>query len=186
MQASSNAWELDSPNKGNDMKKAKYVTSAAVALCFGLTVLSGGCHSRKDISGNYNFKLECMGSELDGSITVKAWGNGRNSSDAIEQAKKNAVYDVLFRGVTEGQGSCSRIPLVPAGNARIAHEIYFNNFFRDGGEFLKYVNLQDERYSDKWNRDRRGARQSVTYGIVLRILRADLKMKLINDGILKQ
>ncbi|MDR1339720.1 MAG: hypothetical protein LBK58_06690 [Prevotellaceae bacterium] len=164
------------------MKKANYL----IAVCLGLTVLLGGCDPQRKIAGNYSFKIECMGSELDGSVTVKAWGNGRNYSDALEQAKKNAVYDVMFKGVTEGHGSCSRIPLVAAGNARIAHETYFNNFFRDNGEFLKYVNLQDERYSDKWNRDRRGARQSVTYGIVLRILRSDLKMRLINDGILKQ
>jgi hypothetical protein len=126
-----------------------------------------------------------MGSELDGSITVKAWGNGRNSSDALEQAKKNAVSDVIFKGISEGKSLCRQMPLLPAGNARIRHESYFNKFFRDGGEFLQYVSLQDERYSDKWNRDRRGARQSVTYGIILRIHRSDLKERLISDGILK-
>jgi hypothetical protein len=165
------------------MKKVNYLA----AVCLGLTVLLGsGCNPQRKIAGNYSFKIECMGSELDGSVTVKAWGNGRNYSDALEQAKKNAVYDIMFKGITEGHSSCSRIPLVPAGNARITHESYFNNFFRDDGEFKKFVTLQDERYSDKWHRDRQGARQSVTYGIVLRILRSDLKAKLINDGILKQ
>ncbi|MDR1602438.1 MAG: hypothetical protein LBS42_08430 [Tannerella sp.] len=168
------------------MKKMRCLTSGAVSICFGLAVLSGGCGSRKEIAGNYNYKTECMGSELDGSITVKAWGNGRNSSDALEQAKKNAVNDVLFNGIREGKSLCRQMPLLPAGNARIKNEDYFYDFFRDGGEFLKYVSLQDERYSDKWNRERKGARQSVTYGIVLRVHRSELKKRLINDGILKQ
>jgi len=46
-----------------------------------------GCKST-DISGNYTYEIECMGSELDGSITLKAWGKGNNRADAIEQAKK--------------------------------------------------------------------------------------------------
>jgi hypothetical protein len=155
-----------------------------IALCFGWAVVASGCGPRPEIAGNYDYKTECMGSELDGSITVKAWGNGRNSSDALEQAKKNAVYDVLFKGIREGKSQCRQMPLLPAGNARIKHEHYFNQFFRDNGEFLKYVSLQDERFSDRWNRDRKGARQSVTYGIILRIHRSDLKERLISDGIL--
>jgi hypothetical protein len=163
------------------MKKIYYLT-----FCMGLAAALCGCSPRNKIAGNYNYKTECMGSEHDGSITVKAWGNGRSTSDALEQAKKNAVYDVVFKGIVEGQGTCSRIPLLPAGNARIKNESYFNSFFRDGGEFLNYVSLQDERYSDKWNRDGKGARQSITYGIILRIQRSELKEKLISDGILKQ
>ena len=31
--------------------------------------------------------------------TLRAWGRGKNRTDAIEQAKKNAVRDVLFKGV---------------------------------------------------------------------------------------
>jgi hypothetical protein len=167
------------------MRKMKCLTKGAVTICFGLAVLLGGCGSRKEIAGNYTYKTECLGSELDGSITVKAWGNGRNSSDALEQAKKNAVYDVLFNGIREGKSQCRQMPVLPAGNAKIKNEDYFHVFFKDGGEFLKYVSLQDERYGEKWNRDRKGARHSVTYGIVLRVHRSSLKNKLINDGILK-
>ncbi|MDR1455747.1 MAG: hypothetical protein LBJ01_08860 [Tannerella sp.] len=164
------------------MKTIYYVT-----CCLGLAAaVWGGCSSpRNRIAGNYEYKTECMGSEMDGSVTVKAWGNGRNSADALEQAKKNAVYDILFKGIREGKSLCYQAPLLPSGNARMVHETYFNRFFRDGGEFLKYVSLQDERYSDRWNREKKGARSSVTYGIVLRIHRSELKEQLINEGILQ-
>ena len=45
--------------------------------------------------------------------------------------------------------------------------------------------MDDERIFDKLSRDKKGARESVTHGIVLRVLRSELKQKLISDGIIK-
>jgi len=54
------------------------------------------CNPQKKIAGNYTYKTECLGIEMDGTQTVKAWGNGRNRFDATEQAKKNALNDVFL------------------------------------------------------------------------------------------
>jgi hypothetical protein len=35
------------------------------------------CKTSNKISGNYTHEIECMGSELDGSITLKTWGKAR-------------------------------------------------------------------------------------------------------------
>jgi hypothetical protein len=142
------------------------------------------CSPQKKISGNYSYKTECLGVELDGSQTVKAWGNGRNRFDAIEQVKKNAVNDVLFYGIYEGKRDCEKRPVISEVNIRQKHEAYFNLFFSDGGDYKNYVSLEDERIGQKIIRDRKGARQSVTHGIVLRVLRAELRQKMITDGIL--
>ena len=66
------------------------------------------------------------------------------------------------------------------------YEDYFNKFFADGGEFKNYISLRDERIFDKVSRDRKKARESVTNGLILRVLRSELKQKLIADGIIKQ
>jgi hypothetical protein len=152
---------------------------------FILAVLFYSCTPQKNISGNYSFKTECLGIELDGSQTVKSWGNGRNRFDAVEQAKKNAVNDVLFNGINEGKQDCEKRPVLVEVNARQNHEKYFNAFFSDGGEYKDFVSLKDERNIDKINRDMKGARQSVTHGIVIRVLRAELKQKMLDDGIIK-
>jgi len=123
---------------------------------------------------------------MDGSQTVKAWGNGRNRWDAIEQAKKNAVKDVLFNGIYEGKQECEKRPVVAEVNAQQKYETYFNKFFADDGEYKNFVSLKDERIGQKVSRDRKGARQSVTHGVVVRVLRAELKQKMIEDGILKK
>lgn len=142
--------------------------------------------SQKAIAGNYISKTECLGVELDGSQTLKAWGNGRNRFDAIEQARKNAVRDVLFKGIIVGKQDCDKRPLVPEVNAQEKYVDYFNKFFADGGAYKDYLSAKDERLDDRINRDRKGAVESVTHGIVVRVLRSELKSKLIKDGILKQ
>jgi hypothetical protein len=145
-----------------------------------------GCSSpQKNISGNYTFKTECLGLELDGSQTLKAWGNGRNRFDAVEQAKKNAVNDVLFNGIYEGKPECEKRPLILEVNGRQNHEDYFNMFFSDGGEYKNFISMKDERIFQKISRDRKGARESITHGFIVRVLRSELKKKLIQDGIIK-
>ena len=142
-------------------------------------------YSQKKIAGNYVYKTECMGVELDGSYTLKAWGNGRNRSDAVDQAKKNAVRDVVFNNILEGKQDCARKPLITEVNAQDKYEDYFNKFFTDGGEYLNFISLKDERIGEKLNRDRKKARESVTNGLIVRVLRSELKTKLIADGIIK-
>ncbi len=149
-----------------------------------LTMWAG--FSQKNVAGNYIYKTECLGVELDGSETVKAWGNGRNRSDAVEQAKKNAVRDIIFFGLVEGKQECKQKPLVLEVNAQEKYEAYFNKFFADGGEYKNYISLRDERLLDKMSRDRKKARGSVTNGYIVRVLRSELKEKLIADGIIKQ
>ena len=127
-----------------------------------------------------------MGLELDGSMTLKAWGNGRNRFDAVAQAKKNAVRDVIFQSILEGKQDCAKKPLITEVNAEEKYEAYFNKFFADGGEFNNFISLKDERIGQKIDRDRKKARESVTYGLLLRVLRSELKSKLIADGIIKQ
>lgn len=145
-----------------------------------------GAYAQKKTGGNYAYKTECMGVELDGSQTLKAWGNGRNRSDAVDQAKKNAIRDVIFNGISEGKTECNVKPLIFEVNAQEKYEDYFNKFFADGGEFKNFISLRDERIFDKISRDKKKARESVTHGLIVRVLRTELKEKLIADGIIKK
>jgi hypothetical protein len=157
---------------------------AQIRILLIIPIITFSCNIQKKIAGNYVYKTECLGVEMDGSQTLKAWGNGRNRWDAIEQAKKTAVNDVLFNGMIVGGQDCDRRPVVSEVNARKKHEFYFNKFFADGGQYKKYVSLKDERIGQKLSRDRKGARQSVTHGVVVRVLRAELRQKMIEDGII--
>lgn len=152
----------------------------------GLLILAS-CTSTKQakVAGNYRFNTECLGVEGDGSQTLKAWGSGRNMVDAYEQARKNAVSDVVFKGITVGKAECDVRALVPEVNARQKYEAYFNSFFADGGEYKKYVSMADEQFENKLTRERKEGTGTVTHSAVVRVKRAELKEKLKADGILK-
>lgn len=124
----------------------------------------------------------CLNTELDGSLTLRVWGEGRNFIDAMRQAKKNAVNDVLFNGIAKGLSGYQSRPLVTEVNARQKHEQYFNVFFSDKGAYKKYTSYADRR----WGSSRRmKVGGQVKAGVTIRVLVPALKQQLIDDGILK-
>ena len=165
------------------MKKMKYYS--VLSLLF-LSPLFFSCGSQNKVAGNFEYNTECYGTELDGSLTLKAWGNGRHRWDAVEQAKKNGIRDVIFKGISYGRDECDRRPLISEPNALDKYSDYFNKFFADEGPYLDFVNLKDERifFAKVWRSRKRGS-QSVTHGVVIRVLRSELKKKLLKDGIMR-
>jgi hypothetical protein len=143
--------------------------------------------SQRKLSGNYTFKTECLGVELDGSQTVKSWGAGRNRVDAIEQAYKNAVRDVLFVGISNGKSECNVKPVIFEVNAQEKYEEYFNKFFADAGPYTEFVSNKDgSKIHLEVFKERKQAGSQESYAIIVRVMRAQLVAKMKTDGILKQ
>lgn len=138
--------------------------------------------AQKKISGNYTHEIECMGSELDGSITLKTWGKGKNRADALEQARKEAINSVLFIGIRNGKPDCDSRAILNAPNIRENKADYFNNFFKDGGDYIKFASSKDESFGKK--EKAKGRDGDVMFGFVIRVLKSDLKKQMIKDGIL--
>lgn len=125
--------------------------------------------------------IKCLGTELDGSETLRVSGYGSNREDAKEQAMKNAVWTIVFDGVRDGVSGCNMRPLVTEPNARERYEDYFNRFFSDNGEYKKYVSLRDtKRRSAGKNKDKIG----YSYEMTIRVLRSELKSHLKADNII--
>lgn len=122
-----------------------------------------------------------MGTELDGSQTLRVLGYGRNRVDAKEQAMKNAVYAVVFDGIRDGVQGCNLRPLVTEVNARERYEDYFNIFFSDNGEYKKYVSLKDTK---KRSADRAKDKVGYSYEMTIRVLRSELKERLKKDNVI--
>jgi hypothetical protein len=146
-------------------------------LSFLLTLVTGCKSPFTGVAGNYVYKTECLGNDLDGSITVKAWGLGMNEKEAIEQAKINAVKDVLFSGIYEGKSDCGHLPLISEVNAYQKNEIYFNDFFSNRGDYSDFVKVE----SSKKDIVIKPARNGITVGLVVKVLKSDLKEKMIKD-----
>ena len=153
---------------------------------FGMLFFFDGLAQRNSNIGRYTIETECLGVEMDGSVTLRAWGTGRNRFDAVDQAKKNAVRDVLFKPTRNGSSDCNPHPLVPEVNAQMKYEDYFNRFFSDRrGSYKKFCSGKDERISNKIFRRGMGDSKMVTYSVIVRVLRSELKEQLREDGIIK-
>ncbi len=126
--------------------------------------------------------VECLGVELDGSQTLRVVGYGRNRNDAKEQAKKNAVWAVIFDGVRGGAEGCNMRPLVTEVNAKERYEDYFNRFFSDKGPYLEYVSLRDTK---KRSADRVKDKLGYSYTMTVRVLRPELKERLKSDNVIE-
>ena len=117
-------------------------------------LMTGGVTAQTSTSAYYDYEVECLGVELDGSQTVRVWGVGRNKKDAVEQAKKNAVRIVLFKGIQSGMKGCNTKPVVFEVNAEEKYEDYFNVFFMDGGEYSRYISMKDEKRVNVFKKDK--------------------------------
>jgi hypothetical protein len=142
------------------------------------------CRATSNISGNYTHEIECFGTEYDGSITLKAWGKGKNRADALEQARKESVNAVLFTTIRNGKPDCAGGPVLNAPNIRETQADYFNNFFKDGGDYKKFTSNKDESFGKK--EKTKGRDGDVMYGFVIRVLKSELKKQMIADGILNK
>ena len=159
------------------MKKLIIITLGCLLCAFILS-----CNTSNKLGSHFTYETECLGSELDGSYTLKAWGVGRSAVDAMEQARKNAVRDVIFKGITKGKNDCQIKPILMEVNAYDKHRDYFNKFFADGGTYDKFVNYKDKRPGST-KRQRTDA--EIKNGVIVRVLHAELREKLIQDNILK-
>ena len=134
------------------------------------------CKTSNSGAAYYSYKTECLESNLDGTQTVKAWGKGENKTKALEQAKKNALQEIIFQGIRQGSTNCESRPLVPQVNADSKYESYFIKFFK--GDYSKFVSVINVNTSEVNN--------SNTYlvGTTLTIKVADLKQRLFDDNII--
>lgn len=159
----------------------KYVVLVCT-LCLS-TLLFSSCGTKKTSLGAFfSFETEFLGAEYDGSLTLRAWGEGNSKKDAVEQAKKQAVRDVIFKGITRGVSDYHMRPLITESNAVEKYQDYFNRFFSDGGDYLRYVNMKDEKSNSKQVMENH---QVYKYGITVRVLSSELKKRLQDDGIIK-
>ena len=158
------------------MKKQVLFIAAIV-----LVVLSG-CKSKEvTTTAFHNYTTECLGKSMDGSQTLRVWASGRNRADAIEQAKKKAVYDLVFTGIQAGNGECNSYPIVDEANARKKYEDYFDTFFADGGAFLKYVSIANQKKSAMQRFLGDGTQ---TFGIIVTVNRSALRQRFVSDNII--
>lgn len=160
--------------------------SRLVFLTLVFAVVGASCNTSRQIYTNYTYETECLGNGQDGFQILKTWGKGRTRSEAIGQAQKNGVRDVLFKGVTKGPGGCFVRPIITEVNAQERYEEFFNSFFSDNGDYKKFVTRKTNAV-DNINIKEKSARAGYekTYSVVVEVSYANLRSYMQSKGILK-
>lgn len=157
-------------------------TMVQLTMIFVMTLCMSVDVQAQSVASFHDQPVECLGVELDGSQTLRSMGSGNTKFDAVEQAKKNAVWAVIFNGIRQGKAGCDMRPLLNEVNAKEKYEEYFNIFFADGGEYKKYVSMEDQKRRSK---DKSKNKYYKNYTITVRVLRSELKARLKQDNVLK-
>ena len=131
-----------------------------------------GCNPQKvSTAAFYETETQFMNLEGDGSITVRAFGIGRYRGDAIDQARKNAIRDVMLSK-----------PLIMEINAEEKYAAFLNNFFTDGGPYKEFFSREDRRRETS---DKYWSGKQMKIAVTIRVLRPELQQYLRDNNIIK-
>ena len=84
------------------MKQVVFTLLAVVAFAF-----TGNAQAKKKAdkdTNNWRYEIEAVQTGVQGTSLIKVWSYSKKPDVAIEQAKKNAVHGIIFRGFAGRSG----------------------------------------------------------------------------------
>lgn len=126
-----------------------------LALCNVNTVSAGPKNKADADTQQWRYEIENLGQKSSrgghgATHILKVWSFSKKAVVAEEQSKKNAIHSVLFQGVPSNEAK--RIkgiePLLQDPAIEAAHASFFQEFFADGGEYMRFVTVTNSGMSD--------------------------------------
>lgn len=87
----------------------------------------------------YDIEVEDVGTQ--GTYLVKTWSYSKNSTVAAEQAMKNAIHGILYKGFAGKTGIAGKAPLLNSQQAIDAFAAYSDEFFGPSGRYRVFAEL---------------------------------------------
>jgi len=126
-----------------------------------------------------------VGQAAEGACLVRVWTYSSKPTIAEGQAGKNAVHGIIFKGFpanNEGNRIVGREPLVNDPTVETVYKSYFEEFFKTGGAYQRYVSYIGNGVPDQ--QIKVGKEWKV--GVTVVVLIDQLRKRLETDGILKE
>jgi ribosomal protein L21E len=152
-----------------------------------ISCLISGCATQKIEKETHQFRyeLEAAGVGAQGTYQIKVWTYSTRVNLAIEQAKKNAVHGVIFKGFQGKTGIVAgQKPMVADASIENTRSDYFKAFFEDGGGYQRFVSLVNNGAIAVGDRIKVGKEYKI--GVVVSVNKDDLRKELENQGIIKK
>lgn len=81
------------------------------------------------------------GTATDGAFILTVTKSGADIKSATDEACIQAVYQVLFIGLKQAEGTYSQKPIISDPSTEQSHSDFFNSFFETGGAYSKFVSI---------------------------------------------
>lgn len=164
--------------------KSIYVT--IIASTFLTLPFLGLTQSKKTAdkeTTEWRYEIEAVGTGTQGTYQIKVWSYSKKAETAIEQAKKNAVHGILFKGFPTKDRVAGQKALAQNPNLEQEKNDFFKDFFQDGGKYLKFVTLVNNGAIAPGDRIKIGKEYKI--GVVVSVNVAALRKDLEDAGIIK-
>ena len=171
------------------MKTKQKIYSILVLIILMFSITSVNAQWKKNKANKdtkiWRYDLECEGIAKTGSKLVKVWSYSKNPKHAISRAMKNAVHGIIFKGYAGGGRGCTSIkPLVRDAGVEPQFHNFFENFFKDGGEYLKYVSAATDGRIAPGDRLKVSKRE-YKIGVIINVQFNELRKRLEKEGIIR-
>lgn len=128
------------------MKTTLKIGSIALVLLLASTVNVEAQSKRKanKDTKEWRYEIEAVGTGVQGTYLVKVWSYSKKPEVAIEQAKKNAIHGIIFRGFSGKSGVTGQKALTNNVNLEEEKSEFFDPFFDNGGKYMKFVSITND------------------------------------------
>jgi hypothetical protein len=131
----------------------------------------------------WRYEIEAVSEGKEGTYVVKVWSYSKKPKVAVEQAKKNAIHGVIFQGVIGSGRVSGQPPLTSDPGVEMQHSDFFNVFFKDGGEYMKYVSMSNDGSVSPG--DRQKVDKEYKIGVLVSVRKDLLRRDLEKAGVIK-
>ena len=132
----------------------------------------------------WRYEVESAGVGSQGTKQIKVWTYAKDHSAAIEQAKKNAIHAIIFKGIPKTGRDNGLRPLSTETNLEFKKEEFFKSFFQDEGRFQKYVYLVNNGYIAPSDRIKI-SKKEYKIGVIVSVNVSGLRKYLEDEGVIK-
>jgi hypothetical protein len=131
----------------------------------------------------WRYEIEAVGAGVQGTYQIKVWSYSKKPETAIEQAKKNAVHGIIFRGFADRDRIKGQRPLAQSPSLEQEKEEFFKDFFQEGGKYQKFISVINNGVPDAADRMKIGKEYKI--GIIVSVNVTELRKDLESAGIIK-
>jgi hypothetical protein len=159
--------------------------SMALSLICATQVLFAQARNKADReTEEWRYELEAVGVAAQGTEQVKVWTYSKKPIVAMEQASKNAVHGVVFKGYPNKDRIPGQKPLLSDATLTDEQATFLDQFFDDGGPYQRFVSLIGNGTIAPEDRIKIGKEYKI--GVVVKISTAELRKELERANIIKK